>query len=204
MAPDNMLHSPPDVSITRLAVGTRAPDTGANELNRCPSLESSMQIKASILRGSSEHFGDILRLLSIHLREHHVEISGAELGAAVRGVIEDPGRGLILVVYLDRRCAGVAYVSFVWTLEHGGRSAWLEELYVDPEFRNAGIGTDLLRAVLTECESFGCAALDLEIDADHERVRSLYERHGFEALPRRRLVKRLQVGQEQRPSGQAK
>jgi GNAT superfamily N-acetyltransferase len=153
----------------------------------------ALQTKANIIRGSSEHLGDILRLLSIHLREHHVEVSEPELGAAVRGVIQDPGRGLILVVYLDRRCAGVAYVSFVWTLEHSGRSAWLEELYVDPEFRNAGIGTDLLRAVLTECESFGCAALDLEIDADHERARSLYERHGFEALPRRRLVKRLQV-----------
>ena len=34
-------------------------------------------------------------------------------------------------------------------------------------------------------------ALDLEIDAGHERVRSLYGRHGFEELPRRRLVRRL-------------
>jgi GNAT superfamily N-acetyltransferase len=144
-----------------------------------------------ILKGSSEHFDDALRLLSTQLREHHVAIADAELGAAIRGVMDDPQRGLILVVYTDRRCAGAAYVSFVWALEHGGRTAWLEELYVDPEFRMAGIGTALLRAVLAECRASGCAALDLEIDADHERVRTLYERHGFEALPRRRLVKRL-------------
>jgi GNAT superfamily N-acetyltransferase len=150
-----------------------------------------MPTQARIQRGSSEHFADILRLLSTQLREHHIEISEAGLDAAVRGVIENPERGLFLVAYLDRRCAGVAYVSFVWTLEHGGFSAWLEELYVEPELRAGGIGTALLHAVLAECESLGCGALDLEIDADHERVRGLYERHGFTALPRRRVARRL-------------
>jgi GNAT superfamily N-acetyltransferase len=150
-----------------------------------------MHSQPDIQRASSEHFGDILRLLSIQLQEHHVDMSEAKLKVAVRDVIENPDRGLILVALLDRRCAGVAYVSFIWTLEHGGCSAWLEELYVDPDLRNAGIGTALLRAVLAECEHFGCAAVDLEIDAEHEKVRTLYERHEFEALPRRRLVKRL-------------
>jgi ribosomal protein S18 acetylase RimI-like enzyme len=125
----------------------------------------------------------------VQLREHHVEISAAALTQAVRGVLEDSNRGFFLVLELDGQCIGVAYVSFVWALEHGGRSAWLEELYVSPEHREGGLGTMLLRAVLAECESCRCAAVDLEIDADHERVRALYERHGFTALPRRRLVR---------------
>jgi GNAT superfamily N-acetyltransferase len=145
----------------------------------------------SILRAASEHLAVILQLLSTQLREHHIEISDTRLESAVRGVIENPGRGLILVAFLDGRCAGVAYASFVWTLEHGGCSAWLEELYVAPGLRNAGIGTTLLRAVMDECKSFGCAALDVEIDADHENVRTLYERHDFVALSRRRMVRLL-------------
>ncbi|MEX2123610.1 MAG: GNAT family N-acetyltransferase [Woeseia sp.] len=153
-----------------------------------------MQTQTNILRATSEHFTDALVLLSTQLREHHIEVSEPALAAAVQGVIEDPGRGMILVAYIDRRCAGVAYVSFVWALEHGGHSAWLEELYVVPAFRGGGTGTALLRAVMAECESSGCAALDLEIDADHERVRTLYDRHGFGSLPRRRLVKRLKDG----------
>jgi hypothetical protein len=31
----------------------------------------------------------------------------------------------------------------------------------------------------------------IDLDAGHERVRSLYRRHRFEELPRRRLVRRL-------------
>ena len=134
---------------------------------------------------------DLLRLLSVQLREHHVRLEDAGLARAIDGVLANPARGFFLLLAVDGRRVGAAYVSFVWALEHGGHSAWLEELYVEPARRAEGFGTELLRAVLAECEACGCAALDLEIDADHERVRSLYRRHGFHELPRRRLAKRL-------------
>jgi len=146
---------------------------------------------ARTVRATADQLGEIVRLLAIQLREHHVELEHARLEAAVRGVMEDSSRGFFLVLELDGRCVGAAYVSFIWALEHGGQSAWLEEIYVEPAERGAGLGTVFLRAVMAECASRGCAPLDLEIDADHERVRSLYRRHGFEELPRRRLVKRL-------------
>lgn len=92
---------------------------------------------------------------------------------------------------LTHEGVGAAYVSYVWALEHGGHSGWLEELYVEPAHRGTGLGTTLLDAVLAQCAADGCAALDLEIDADHERVRPLYRRRGFAELPRRRMVKRL-------------
>jgi len=82
-------------------------------------------------------------------------------------------------------------VSFIWALEHGGHAGWLEELYVVPEHRIGGVGTQLLKAIIAAAEAAGCAALDLEIDSNHERVRSLYERQGFTALPRSRVVKKL-------------
>lgn len=144
-----------------------------------------------VVPATADHLGDIVRLLAIQLHEHQVELEHAQLEAAVRGVLEDPSRGFVLVLELDGRCVGAAYVSFIWALEHGGHSAWLEEIYVEPAQREAGLGTEFLRAVIAECAARGCAALDLEIDVDHERVRSLYRRHGFDELPRRRLVRRL-------------
>jgi len=146
---------------------------------------------ARTVPATASHLGDIVRLLALQLHEHRVAIEHARLEAAVRGVLEDPSRGFFLVLELDGRCVGAAYVSFIWALEHGGHSAWLDEIYVEPAQREAGLGTEFLRAVLAECEARGCAALDLEIDTEHERVRSLYRRHGFEELPRRRLVRPL-------------
>ena len=134
---------------------------------------------------------DLRRLLAAQLAEHHVDIPGDELSDAIDGVIDVPRRGFFLVALRDGACIGVAYVSFIWALEHGGHAGWLEELYVVPEHRLGGVGTRLLTAVVAAAEAAGCAALDLEIDSAHERVRSLYERHGFTALPRSRVVKKL-------------
>jgi GNAT superfamily N-acetyltransferase len=86
---------------------------------------------------------------------------------------------------------GVAYVSFQWSLEHGGKAAWLEELYVLPDLRGGGLGTALLQAALDQAREEECAAVDLEVDGDHRRAETLYRRHGFEPLERARWVRRL-------------
>ena len=134
-----------------------------------------------------------MRLLAVQLAEHHVPIPGDALAAAITGVLDVPARGFFLVAHQDGACIGVAYVSLIWALEHGGQAGWLEELYVVPECREAGVGAQLLQAVIAAAEAAGCAALDLEIDRGHERVRSLYSRHGFTSLPRGRVVKKLGV-----------
>lgn len=133
----------------------------------------------------------LCRLLAVQLAEHRVSLPSERLVAAARGVLEDPRRGFFLVAWQGGHCIGVAYASFVWALEHGGHSAWLEELYVAPEARGGGTGTALLEAVIAACQAQGCAALDLEIDVAHDRVRSLYVRHGFDELSRGRIVRQL-------------
>lgn len=162
-----------------------------DHLTTGPAAGDSLAARAQVVVAQPQHLADVARLLAVQLREHHVDLDSARLEAACRGVLQDPSRGFFLVLELDQRCIGAAYVSFVWALEHGGRSAWLEELYVEPAYRQSGLGTAFLQRVLDECQARGCAALDLEIDADHERVRSLYLRNGFDELPRGRLVRRL-------------
>lgn len=144
-----------------------------------------------IKRATAENLNDILRLLGVQLVEHRIEVSADRLRSAVESVLVDPNLGFILVGVNGQKCIAVAYVSFIWALEHGGRSGWLEELYVEPGFRSGGIGTALIEQTMKECSACGCAAVDLEIEADHERVRSLYSRLGFESLSRSRVVKKL-------------
>jgi ribosomal protein S18 acetylase RimI-like enzyme len=102
-------------------------------------------------------------------------------------MLADPRRGFILV----DGAAGVAWVSFTWSLEHGGLTAWLEELYIVPERRDSGLGTALLRAAEERARAAGCEAVDLEVDAEHTRAARLYQREGYRPLPRARWVKPL-------------
>jgi GNAT superfamily N-acetyltransferase len=133
----------------------------------------------------------VVALLLAQLREHAIDLPEAALARGVRGVLRHPGRGLILVAIAGRRPVGVAALSFVWPLEPGGRSVWLEELYVEPARRGRGIGRRLLRAACAAAAERGAVAVDLEVDAGHARAARLYAREGFSALPRARWVRRL-------------
>ena len=133
----------------------------------------------------------VVELLLGQLAEHAIDTPRAAVEHAVTGMIAEPRRGRIFVARDGERFVGVAYVSFVWTLEHGGHSAWLEELYVRPEERSRGVGSALLAAALDFARADSCAALDLEVEAEHVRAANLYARNGFERHTRTRWVRKL-------------
>ena len=133
----------------------------------------------------------VLDLLSLQFEEHEIEITGDRLRYAVNAMLVDPALGFFLLAQRGENIVGLACVSLCWTLEHGGKSAWLDELYVLPEFRGQGIGHALIDAALKDAQTQGCAAVDLEVDIEHRRAEGLYMCVGFEALPRSRWVKTL-------------
>src|SRR5262249_46787957 len=132
----------------------------------------------------------VIRPLFVAQLEEHRIPTGA-LDAALDGALRDPSRALVLVAEDAQGVIGVAYLSFTWTREHGGRSAWLEELYVVPPRRSSGVGARLLDAVLREATERGCRAVDLEVETGHARAANLYMRAGFEPHTRARWVKKL-------------
>jgi len=134
-----------------------------------------MQIRAA---EATEH-RHVVALLHQQLADHSLRPPAEALEAAVQEIMARPQLARILVAVVAGEIVGVAVLSFVLTLEHGGRAAWLEELYVEPAQRDRGIGTELVRAVCDVATAQGARAVDLEVEAGHERVQHLYERCGF-------------------------
>lgn len=137
--------------------------------------------------------GEVVALLVAQMREHDIPLDEAGVGGAVDGALARPDRAAILVARIAESAdaVGVAYLAYTWTLEHGGLSCWLEELYVIPPHRDRGIGRELLRAAIDHARSAGCAAMDLEVEESHDRAENLYRREGFAAHTRRRFAKKL-------------
>jgi GNAT superfamily N-acetyltransferase len=132
---------------------------------------------------------DVLPLLAVQLEEHGVSLEPDRLSRALRGLLEVKDRGLVLAAYEEGRAIGLALMAHTWSIEHGGFCTWLDELYVVPERRNAGIGRALLHAALEAAKTEGCVAVDLEVEHDHPRVESLYLREGFTRRTRNRFVR---------------
>jgi GNAT superfamily N-acetyltransferase len=126
----------------------------------------------------------IVEMLAAQLEEHAIPLAPELLAEAVSGALLDDGRALILVARDRGRPVGLAFLSFQWTLERGGRVVWLEELYVLPELRGQGTGGVLLQAALDVARDRGCRAVELEVEASHARAANLYARAGFQSLDR--------------------
>jgi GNAT superfamily N-acetyltransferase len=134
-----------------------------------------------------------LTLLVEQMREHDIPLDASGVGRAVDGALARPERATILVARTleSALVVGVAYLAYTWTLEHGGLSCWLEELYVSPPHRERGVGRALLCSALEHARAAGCAAMDLEVEESHDRAAHLYLREGFTAHTRRRFVRKL-------------
>jgi GNAT superfamily N-acetyltransferase len=143
-----------------------------------------------ILPATEKELDAAVTLVSAQFVEHRIELAPGALAAALRVLMTEPKRGAVLLAY-DPGPIGIAVLAYTWTLEHGGQVAWLEELYVAPERRGQGVGLALLRRALAFAKDAGSSAVDLEVDVEHERAERLYEREGFQRLPRRRWARPL-------------
>lgn len=137
-----------------------------------------------------------LPLLLAQFAEHAIALPPTEAESALQGLVTEPHRGTMLLAREGvglTTVVGLAVVAYTWTVEHGGRVAWLDELYVVPRCRSRGVGAALLRAVQDLARTDGCRALELEVEADHLRAAGLYVRAGFERLSRTRYSLSLRV-----------
>lgn len=99
-----------------------------------------------------------------------------------RRLTEHLADGSMFAVVIGEPACGVAVVSLRPNVWHDGPLALLDELYVEPEQRNRGLGTQLLTAVRAQCRSRHVEQIEINVDVDDTDARRFYERHGFSAL----------------------
>lgn len=116
------------------------------------------------------------------VRRFHGE-SGHEVGAAeeaaIRALCADGSLGRAWLLTVEGRDAGYALACWRHSIDHGGRIAVLDDLWVDPDFRGRGLGRALLEAALADAAADGARAAMLEADASDGRAVALYESGGF-------------------------
>jgi GNAT superfamily N-acetyltransferase len=144
----------------------------------------------SLLR--PEQIAAAVELFGVQLKEHNIATDSNSVREVIEKIIADERLGFILVATVgDGKPVGVALGSAFLGVEHGGVSGWLEELYVRPAWRQRGLGARLVSEVIRQARARGWRALDLEVEAGHERVVSLYFRHGFQPRTRSRFFLKL-------------
>lgn len=112
--------------------------------------------------------------------------------AALEHLIADQSLGRVwLLLGDDETPAGYMVVCFGYSLEFGGRDAFIDELFVAAEQRGRGIGRWAVEFAARACRDLGVNALHLEVDHANTRAQTLYRSAGFEDHERYLMTRRL-------------
>jgi ribosomal protein S18 acetylase RimI-like enzyme len=114
-------------------------------------------------------------------------------GELVEGARREPPDCLVWVVRPEEtdEAAGVIVANFHWSLKFGGRSLWIEELYVTPDQRRRGFGRALVDRVVAYAEAHDLEGIDLEAYRGNTPASILYRTAGFRRLGRERFYYRI-------------
>jgi ribosomal protein S18 acetylase RimI-like enzyme len=132
------------------------------------------------------------------VRRFHGE-SGREIdpaqAMAVHALCSDPslGRAWLLA---DGRGRDVGYALAYWrhSIDHGGRVAVLDDLWIEPDLRGRGLGRRLMEAVLADMAASGARAAVVEADPADAQAMAFYARLGFAAAGTTLLARTLPGG----------
>ncbi|HAA11631.1 MAG TPA: GNAT family N-acetyltransferase [Cytophagales bacterium] len=99
--------------------------------------------------------------------------------------------GRLWLVQVGNKVAGYLALTFGFSLEYGGRDAFIDEIYLKDEFRGKGVGTHLIKQVSEAAKALGVRALHLEVEVHNIAGNNLYRKAGFQSSGRSLLSKRL-------------
>lgn len=97
----------------------------------------------------------------------------------LRSFFSHPELGRGWIAYSDEQVLGYLLCSCVFSFEHGGLCAAIDELYVVRESRSQGVGQLLVQTAETTMRELGCMYIEMEVAAHNVRAQHFYSLLGF-------------------------
>jgi GNAT superfamily N-acetyltransferase len=110
--------------------------------------------------------------------------------ASLTELLTNPACGLVYLVWDAGRPVAYVAICFDYSLEYGGKGAWIDELFVQAPYRGQGIATQLLDLAERASLEHGARFLHLEVTHGNSAI-ALYRRRGFVDHERYLMTKRL-------------
>jgi diamine N-acetyltransferase len=108
-----------------------------------------------------------------------IDFDASRVKTALAQFISNPAFGRSWLVYADEGLAGYVIFTFGFCLEFGGRDAFIDEIYLKPEYRNQGIGKKAIDFLVEFGKTEGLKMILLEVDHDNFGAQEIYRKKGF-------------------------
>jgi ribosomal protein S18 acetylase RimI-like enzyme len=139
-------------------------------------------------RADAQDLGDLLELMHEFYGEAGYALNPDRARAAFLPLLSPGELGQVWVADLEGQVAGHLVFTFSYSMEYGGRTAFIEDLFVRPALRSRGVGRALVGQARAICEELGVRAMYLEVARTNGPAQAIYRAVGFDSTERELLT----------------
>lgn len=128
------------------------------------------------------HSSDIDALLLMMERFYAIDgypFTKEKTRASLTEFLSDNALGNIWIIADGSQSVGYIVLAVIYSFEFGGKNAFVDEFYLEPEYRGKGIGRQVMDEVCAEAKTLGIHALHLEVEHHNSRALELYRSFRF-------------------------
>jgi ribosomal protein S18 acetylase RimI-like enzyme len=120
----------------------------------------------------------MMRALDEH-EPYAIQFDESAVRAAFRQFLSLPSFGRAWLFYTGPALVGYIVLTIGFSFEFHGHDAFIDELYIAPEYRRRGFGRQALAFAEERAREMGVNAVHLEVDRGNDAALELYRRSGY-------------------------
>ncbi len=123
---------------------------------------------------------DIDAILVLQQEFYSIENQKDTIKEVLRTLIDNANFGKIWLIMINGKLSGYVIITLGFSFELKGKTALLEELYLQSEYRNHGIEEKAINFLAVQCKSMGVKAIHLQVNVNNTNNFLLYQKYGFQ------------------------
>ncbi len=139
-------------------------------------------------RADAQDLGALLELMHEFYAEAGYSLNPDRARAAFLPLLTPGELGQVWMADVQGELAGHLVVTFSYSMEYGGRAAFIEDLFVRPALRNRGVGRALVKRARAICEELDVRVMYLEVARTNGPAQAIYRAVGFDSTERELLT----------------
>jgi GNAT superfamily N-acetyltransferase len=136
-------------------------------------------MQAEIKIGSIADLEILLPLVGEFHEFEELQMTADLRKSSLATLLLNPNLGGVWLIYWDRQVVGYIAVCVGYSIQFGGKDAFIDEFYIRPEFRGKGIGRQTLESIKIAATDLDIRSIHLEVARTNTNAHRLYDRAKF-------------------------
>jgi GNAT superfamily N-acetyltransferase len=126
------------------------------------------------------HLSLLVQFVRAYYEFDHHKFDEELIRGLLTAIIADNSCGYIWLIETAGEAVGYVFLAIgSYSLEYGGRDAFIDEIFLQENYRGQGIGRQTIEFLKATCAGLGVKALHLEVERHNTSAQGFYRQVGF-------------------------